>query len=111
MRIYVDGHEETNGPFSATGINPGTGDLFIGNNPGVTLPFSGVIDEVAIYNVVLSASDILMRFNSPEMALPAIYYLGAIVDYQDSVNELNEGNNTALQIDGGGSPQGIVISP
>lgn len=40
---------------------------------------------------------------------PLTYYLGAIADYEDTVSEFDENNNSKVQTSGG-SPQGTTVS-
>jgi len=50
---------------SATSIAATTNNLLIGSDPvGAFLPFKGLLDEVALFNTALSASDISSIYNS-----------------------------------------------
>lgn len=61
-RIYVDGVEKNS---TATTASPSTSTTFrvATYGSGMTGGFTGMIDEVAIYNVALSASDVLYHYN------------------------------------------------
>jgi hypothetical protein len=73
--------------------------------------FNGSIDEVALYNVALSASQISERHTSATegAAWNSNYYIGAIADSSDAVTELNEANNTAVQTNAFGEPGSVTI--
>jgi hypothetical protein len=58
LRIYVDGHLENSVARTGT-ISTGAADVLIGYRPSPTGFFPGLIDEVAMYNRALSASEIL----------------------------------------------------
>ena len=69
LRIYVDGVlQNTASAVSASGFTSSEAGIGIGgrNLPGDAYPsyFNGKIDEVAIYNVALSASTILQHYNN-----------------------------------------------
>ena len=60
MRLYIDGVEDGNSPLACTGDISGTQDIHIGqdvNIPGSGF-FTGVIDEVAVFNVALTKDDV-----------------------------------------------------
>lgn len=66
FKLYVNGVQETlTGDTGFRGnIKTGTNLLLIGNFEGLTRYFSGMIDEVAIYNRALTASEISDHYNS-----------------------------------------------
>ena len=65
VKVYFDGNLLTNeGTLSNSGINSTTLNLFIGQIPS-TSRFAGNIDEVALFNSELSASDITAISSSP----------------------------------------------
>jgi hypothetical protein len=61
LRLYVNGILVNTLAVAIT-INPNTSPLYIGINGGVNFPFSGIIDEVRIYNRALSAAEIQTDF-------------------------------------------------
>jgi subtilase family serine protease len=73
--------------------------------------FNGLIDEVALYNVALSSTEISDRYTSATegAAWNHAYYLGAIADTGGAVIELNENNNAAVQVDGFGQPGSVAV--
>lgn len=65
MKIYVNGIFICSGPFSTTGIRQGNGNLYFGlnsTNYQQVFPYSGVLDEVKIYNKVLSSDIIQSKY-------------------------------------------------
>lgn len=78
--IYLDNATLTltqlSGPGSGTYGSTGTG--YIGNSPGLGDDFNGSIDDVRIYNVILSAADVdqLYNGNYPGKGGTATYTLG-----------------------------------
>ena len=69
LRLYVNGAPV--GSAAAATLASGSGPAFIGrlgaegSNPGI-LPFSGVIDEVAVYSGVLSPSRVLAHYTNAQ---------------------------------------------
>ena len=61
LRLYVNGILVNTLALAIT-INPNTYPLYIGINGGVNYPFSGIIDEVSVYNRALSANEIQSGF-------------------------------------------------
>lgn len=64
-RVYVDGFDKSPGtpPADATATNNTTA-LVIGGTPFATQLLSGSVDEVAVYNVALSAATALAHYNA-----------------------------------------------
>lgn len=62
MKIYVDGHlmNEVNDPFP---VQPWAEHLYVGKRANEWF-FNGIIDEVEIYPRVLTADEVLTKFNS-----------------------------------------------
>ena len=62
LRLYINGVEDANSPVSTSAvgaINAGTAILSIGQySDGVSSPFNGLIDDVRVYNRVLSAMEV-----------------------------------------------------
>ncbi|MHC4743400.1 MAG: LamG domain-containing protein, partial [Planctomycetota bacterium] len=56
IRIYVDGIFENETDVSSVGSISNTNSLYIGRRYTNSLPFSGIIDEVRIYDIALSAA-------------------------------------------------------
>jgi len=80
QRIYVNGQEVFNTPFS----QPFTGNhepLYIGQNPYIQASnFIGMIDEARIYNGALSQSEITHDMNvTPEPVSSSLFLLGSAV--------------------------------
>lgn len=69
LRLYVNGAVVATA--AATGLGTGSGPAFIGRlgaeagNPGI-LPFSGSLDEVAVYASALSAGRVLAHFSNAQ---------------------------------------------
>ena len=62
-RLYINGIEESNSPFAAAtykdiASNAGTWKIGSDNNGGTASDFHGNIDDVRIYNRVLTATEI-----------------------------------------------------
>ncbi len=57
VKIFVNGIEEASTPHTAT-ISYSTEGLYIGNRPSLTRDWDGLIDDVRIYNRVLSQDEI-----------------------------------------------------
>lgn len=71
LTLYVNGSQKATGSATSTMANFGATttpvDLFFGGrnyNGALQLPLNGLIDEAAIFNTVLSASDITSIYNS-----------------------------------------------
>src|SRR5215831_6211170 len=64
MRLFVNGTEVANRPQSGP-IAISTGALTIGSDPLYGQYFAGRIDEVQVYNIALSAGQILADMNTP----------------------------------------------
>src|SRR5262249_4709389 len=64
MRLFVNGTEVANRPQSGP-IAISTGALTIGSDPLYGQYFAGRIDEVRVYNIALSAGQILADMNTP----------------------------------------------
>ena len=66
VKLYVNGALSTSG--TASGFTANTGaPLLIGSSDygsGPTEPFPGLIDEVAVYNRVLSATEVQLHYDS-----------------------------------------------
>jgi hypothetical protein len=66
LRLYLDGSEVSGSPVSTasiSGIDATTNKLWIGDRDGSGNNFSGKIDDVRIYNRVLSASEVTHLYN------------------------------------------------
>jgi len=76
IQLYVDGEPDAQGQLNVNEF-PETGfPILIGADPRcpgepLSVPFSGVIDEVAIYNRVLSEEEIKRNFNSVSLKAAA----------------------------------------
>ena len=68
IMVYVDGQWKASLAYSA-GIYPGKDPLYIGSNWNATWP--GALDEVRVFNVALSAADILAEYQGGTPALNA----------------------------------------
>jgi nicotinamidase-related amidase len=68
LMVYLDGQLEASLAYSA-GIYPGTDPLYIGWNWWGT--WNGALDEVRVFNVALTPSEMLEEFQSTEPALNA----------------------------------------
>jgi hypothetical protein len=113
---YVDGvadsipdQDPDGGPVDSNG-NP----ICIGNRGAECAGseyFKGSIDEVTLYSVALDGATILQHSNSSTegAAWNRAYYLGAIADVDDTVVEVNEANNAAVQAVSG-SPGATTVS-
>jgi len=124
-RMYINGVLQASTTTVGGLMQNGTGtDFLVGTNSSVSNVFEGIIDQVAVSSIARSADWIATEYanmNSPstfysvgtEEAAPPpsapTYYLGAIVDYQSAVTELNETNNATVQTVSG-SPQGTTVS-
>ena len=66
QKMYVDGELASEGPLELANlkIQPGTGTSEIGNRHEWTQPFDGIIDELCIYDVVLTQDEIQESMNS-----------------------------------------------
>ncbi|MUU77549.1 LamG-like jellyroll fold domain-containing protein [Winogradskyella endarachnes] len=103
--LYVDGAEVGTGNLSGVNTTSST-DLRIGQRvPGGTIRFLGKIDEVRIWNVALSPSEIMANMNSeicPSTAGLTAYYQfnegmdGADNTTVDTLPELVAGNDGVL---------------
>ena len=62
MRIYINGTLENTKTVSGNFITS-TNPVYIGSRSGIERFFNGTIDEVNIYNYVLTPSEILQRYN------------------------------------------------
>jgi hypothetical protein len=60
--LYINGSLSTSTAFS--GLTYGTSNLGIGADPGGGNSFSGLIDEVRIYNRALSAAEVAALYNA-----------------------------------------------
>jgi hypothetical protein len=63
MRLYVNGVLETSENWSGT-LQTSSSPVYIGRYNNSTRHFNGIIDEVAIYDVALSAQEIQLLYNS-----------------------------------------------
>lgn len=74
LRLYVNGVEDANSPVSTVGItsiDAGTSILNIGKyNPGTTSYMDGSIDNIQIYNRVLTGSEIASNYTMPDFETP-----------------------------------------
>lgn len=61
IRLYIDGYPDGETEY-ADGISVGESSLLIGENIGYERAFNGLIDEVRIYEIGLSADKILAEF-------------------------------------------------
>lgn len=66
QRMYVDGELASEGPIELVNlkIQPGTGTSEIGNRHEWTQPFKGIIDELCIYDVILTQDEIQESMSS-----------------------------------------------
>jgi len=62
-RIYLNGALKNSIALSGI-MNATSSDILIGNNPSNNRQFDGIIDEVKIYNIPLTSSDISSAYNS-----------------------------------------------
>lgn len=66
LRMYINGSEVAGSPVSTTsisGIDAGPRHFYIGSRDLGITPFTGNIDEVRVYNRVLSSSDVTELYN------------------------------------------------
>jgi hypothetical protein len=77
IKLYIDGAPAGSPTLRAGGINADPGALYIGRDDGQSRYFDGLIDEVAIYDVALTDTDV-----------QALYTQGiaSITDYSDTVS-------------------------
>lgn len=73
-----------------------TGDIYLGERLLASL--AGNDSDTADTSITIPAS-----------ISPGTYYLGAIADYEAVIDELNEDNNSTIQVDTFGTPQGLDI--
>jgi hypothetical protein len=101
-RIYVDAILVQQ--VAAQGVfTPKVGSLFIGNHPGIGEGFSGVLDEMRIYNRALSPSEILQLFYNVYLGrgLVAHYSLMTMLTMQAVMDRM--GPSMGLRLSGPGS--------
>ena len=104
MRVYINGVEHIGGNFPytfsicASSINVSTNNLMIGNAGGLSM--RGIIDEVKIYNHVLSAGEILTEYYSGQAKTPAL------VGYW----KFDEGNGKTVVDSSGNNNTGILYN-
>ena len=94
--IYVNGVSAGTGAAQA---GDGVGNLWFGQANGVTNPFPGAIDEVRLYNVALTSSQVMALVNS-----------GQTVYYQDSFTRTGELQGSAPDVHNTGSNTWTVSS-
>jgi len=90
VKLYVDGSEETSSASQDEPVNTaGTGVVRIGESPWHNRPFTGLIDDVRLYNKVLNADELgtILRID-PALAWEPQPASGALVDVRDA-SELN----------------------
>lgn len=91
-RIYIDGVQEASGNLT-TSVNTGSGGVVIGRRIDGVNPFEGDIDEVRIWDVALSDSDILAHYNKEICGNPT--NLKAYYTFnQGNANGANSSNTT-----------------
>jgi hypothetical protein len=64
IRFYLDGEMTMELPFEGP-ITPNEGDLFIGRHYLLGRYFSGVIDEVKVYDGALTSDEVCVHYHSP----------------------------------------------
>ena len=62
LQTYVDGVARTNAPKS---LNTPAGPLSVGKSPGNNFSFNGNVDDVRVYDRVLSPSEVQLIFDAP----------------------------------------------
>jgi hypothetical protein len=121
LMVYVDGQLEASLAYAA-GIFPGQDPLFIGWNWSSqwTGTWNGALDEVRVFDVALSAGEILAEFQSaaPPLYSPSSGLLGRVVVGQSRTNQvilMNRGTNdlnvAPLQVGGADAAYFQVLSP
>src|SRR5947209_10850069 len=63
-KIYVNGIQVASKTSTVTSIFPGTATLFIGRDSTITHNFTGLVDEVEVFNRALSGNEIYSIFNA-----------------------------------------------
>jgi len=66
LHLYVNGVEDPNGPVSTTligAINAGSNPFVLGDDSGSTREFDGSLDDVRLYDRVLSAAEVARLYN------------------------------------------------
>ena len=89
--LYIDGSLETSGNFSAVTMNTSTSTIRIGRRVDNNNYFDGSIDEVRIWNIARSASDILGAMNSEFCTAPT-----GLVAYYKANQGTAGGTNTGM---------------
>lgn len=71
MKIYVDGAFENSGTYAEGDHNPNSGKVYVGSRQDFEIPgayFDGLIDDIRIFNRVVSDSEIQQLYNElPDM--------------------------------------------
>ena len=64
LKIYVDGVQESSNNIGATTLNSNSNPVIIGSNGGSSEFWNGLIDEVAIFDIALTAEEIKKRYQA-----------------------------------------------
>lgn len=64
MKVYFDGVEQTVTGSGASNGDAQNSDLFIGNNAALARPIVGYMDELKLYNVQLTGSEVVQNYRS-----------------------------------------------
>ncbi|MFH0874296.1 MAG: LamG domain-containing protein, partial [Candidatus Komeilibacteria bacterium] len=113
LHLYINGTEDANSPISTSAIgsiDAGANVFRIGTlSDGTSDPFDGTIDEVRVYNRVLSASEIVEQYRAGAARMkvntPITNYLtsGLIGNWTFNGPDINWGANIAYDRSGQGS--------
>ena len=95
LHVFVDGVDEANiTNFSASGIKTNSDDVYLGSNSSPSQYFSGLLDDIGIFNYAISQATIDDLYNSGTGALISSLsdYTGILAYY--SCEEFTDSNAT-----------------
>src|SRR5207245_422320 len=110
-QLYIDNSLQASASIATVGSLDTSFDLYLGGtaSPNTAVNFfAGTMDQVRVYNGVLSTSDIQSLFNEGGSTLPTVP-LAAEWKFENNVSDTSGNNNNGLTTSGGGGGNAIAL--